>query len=98
MARRAAAARRGAGAPARRGVRRHCDLPHRGRPTLMALSRSKVLLGIVLAIALAVRLRGIWFGLPFVHARPDELLIVGTALEFFTKGLHPRFFDYPSLF
>src|SRR4029453_2971028 len=41
---------------------------------------------------------GIGFGLPNVHARPDELLIVSTALGFFTSNLNPHFFDYPALY
>jgi len=63
----------------------------RQRPPYLAL-------GIILVLAFVVRLRGIWFGLPFVHARPDELLIVGKALGFFTTDLNPRFFDYPTLY
>jgi len=64
----------------------------------MGSARAKLFLAIVLVLALAVRLRGLWFGLPFVYARPDELLIIGTALGFFTKTLHPGFFDYPGLY
>ena len=64
----------------------------------MSLVRPKVLLAGILAIALAARLWGITFGLPFVHARPDELLIVSTALGFFTSNLNPHFFDYPALY
>mgnify|MGYP003694562777 CR=1 FL=1 len=44
------------------------------------------------------RFWGIGFGLPHVHARPDELLIVATALGFFTSNLNPHFFDYPALY
>jgi 4-amino-4-deoxy-L-arabinose transferase-like glycosyltransferase len=60
--------------------------------------RSRILLGAIMAIALAVRLYGLTFGLPFVHARPDELLVVAKALGFFTSDFNPRFFDYPSLY
>ncbi len=59
----------------------------------------RVLLGAIVAVALAVRLRGITFGLPLVTARPDELVIVATVLRFFSQGsLNPHFFDYPGLF
>lgn len=64
----------------------------------MTLTRPRVLLGVILAIAFAARVRGITFGLPFVHARPDELLIVSTVLRFFTENLNPRFFQYPTLY
>jgi len=57
-----------------------------------------VILGCVLAVAAAVRFWGIGFGLPHVHARPDELLIVSTALGFFTGNLNPHFFDYAALY
>ena len=57
-----------------------------------------MLLAGILAIALLVRTWGLTFGLPFVHARPDELLIVATVLGFFTSTLNPKFFDYPALY
>jgi 4-amino-4-deoxy-L-arabinose transferase-like glycosyltransferase len=59
---------------------------------------TKLALVVILVVALAVRLRGIWFGLPFVHARPDELIIVSKALGFFTSDFNPRFFDYPTFY
>jgi 4-amino-4-deoxy-L-arabinose transferase-like glycosyltransferase len=59
---------------------------------------TRLALAAILVVALAVRLRGIWFGLPFVHARPDELIIVSKALGFFTTDFNPRFFDYPTLY
>jgi len=54
--------------------------------------------GLILVVAAVVRFWGIGFGLPFVLARPDELLIVATVLGFFTTTLNPHFFDYPALY
>src|SRR5262245_1994752 len=53
---------------------------------------------LILVVAAVVRFWGIGFGLPFVLARPDELLIVATVLGFFTTTLNPHFFDYPALY
>jgi len=64
----------------------------------MSFRPPAVLLACILAIAFAVRFWGIGFGLPFVLARPDELLIVATTLGFFTSNLNPKFFDYPALY
>ena len=60
--------------------------------------RVNILLGLILAIAATARFWGLTFGLPFVHARPDELIVVSTVLRFFTESLNPRFFDYPSMY
>jgi 4-amino-4-deoxy-L-arabinose transferase-like glycosyltransferase len=65
---------------------------------LIAPGRTLLLLAGILVVALLVRVWGLTFGLPFVHARPDELLIVSTVLGFFTTTLNPRFFDYPALY
>jgi 4-amino-4-deoxy-L-arabinose transferase-like glycosyltransferase len=63
-----------------------------------AWSTARVALWLVLSAALGLRLWGIWFGLPFVHARPDELLVITTVYRFFTDGLNPKFFHYPTLY
>ncbi|MGE0451579.1 MAG: ArnT family glycosyltransferase [Vicinamibacterales bacterium] len=66
--------------------------------TARAWTTRSLLTSIVLA-GFAVRLWGLTFGLPIVSARPDELVIVVTALRFLSEGnLNPRFFDYPGLF
>src|SRR5262245_41134693 len=62
------------------------------------LRTSGLLLAAILVVAFVVRVWGLTFGLPFVHARPDELLIVATVLGFFTTTLNPKFFDYPALY
>jgi Dolichyl-phosphate-mannose-protein mannosyltransferase len=53
----------------------------------------------ILALAAVLRFWGLGFGLPDVHARPDEASIAGTALNYGRAGtLQPRAFNYPSLF
>src|SRR5262245_9439517 len=56
-----------------------------------------VVLLLILALAAAVRLWGIRFGLPYV-LYPDEALIVNHALAFGTGDLNPHDFVYPSLY
>ena len=57
-------------------------------------------LGAVLALALALRLWGLAFGLPLVsnlYVRPDESLIVAPAARFFETAGYPGSLDYPTL-
>ena len=50
------------------------------------------------ALAFAVRVVGLGFGLPHALARPDEETIVGNALRLeHVEGWNPKFFSYPSL-
>ncbi len=65
----------------RRGVERVCLL----------------LLAVVVALAFAIRTRGVMFGYPLpVH--PDEPRLVETALGMLETGdLNPHFFNYPTL-
>jgi 4-amino-4-deoxy-L-arabinose transferase-like glycosyltransferase len=51
----------------------------------------------ILAVALALRLVGIDFGLPHALARPDETTVIRASLELLRSG-SPRFFNYPSLY
>lgn len=54
----------------------------------------------VLALALALRLWGLAFGLPLVsnlYVRPDESLIVAPAARFFETAGYPGSLDYPTL-
>lgn len=59
-------------------------------PTAYALA-AIVLLGGVL------RFYPIWFGLPYLRARPDEETAVGVALSMLGGDLNPHFFHWPSL-
>lgn len=56
------------------------------------------LLLVVLLVALAIRLWGIQFGLPFAYARPDETEVAGPAVAYLSGNLRPQFFQWPSLF
>jgi len=51
-----------------------------------------------MALAAAVRLWGVEFGLPHTLARPDEDAVFGVARSIATGDLNPHFFSYPSLF
>lgn len=62
----------------------------------MTPSRRPLLL--VLFAALAVRLWGIGFGIPYVNARPDETQIAGPAVGFLTGDLRPPLLEWPTLF
>jgi len=60
--------------------------------------RPRHLLPAVLLLALAVRVWGIGFGIPFVNARPDETQIAGPAVGFLTGDLRPPLLEWPTLF
>lgn len=55
-------------------------------------------LTLILALAFALRVWGIGFGLPHTFARPDEDASVSIALRFFQREFHPGFFHWPTLF
>ena len=53
---------------------------------------------LVVASGAALRLFPIWFGLPYLFARPDEEVATGFARKILTTGnLNPEFFHWPSL-
>lgn len=52
----------------------------------------------ILVVGAVVRVAGIGFGLPNTETRPDETVAVSVALHMAKSGLHPHFFDYPTLF
>ena len=56
------------------------------------------MLPVVLAVALAVRVWGIDFGLPYVNARPDEAQAAGSAVGFLTGNLRPPQLEWGTLF
>jgi 4-amino-4-deoxy-L-arabinose transferase-like glycosyltransferase len=58
----------------------------------------RVLLVLCVVTALCLRVWGIWFGLPFLHARPDEEKIVDIAVNMWRAGPNPHFFNYPTAF
>ncbi|HSF17061.1 MAG TPA: phospholipid carrier-dependent glycosyltransferase [Vicinamibacteria bacterium] len=60
--------------------------------------RSCGLLVLILALAAALRVWGMAYGLPHTRARPDEDAVVNKATRMLVTGDHdPRYFDYPSL-
>ena len=54
-------------------------------------------LWIVVLLAAALRIVPVWFGLPFPHARPDEAVAIGHAMDVLAGDFNPRFFHWPSL-
>lgn len=58
---------------------------------------SAVILVVIVAIASALRLLGLAFGLPAVY-NPDEVAILNRALGLASNGLNPHNFLYPSLY
>ena len=63
-----------------------------------AVTRTRLLFPLILLIAVAVRLWGIGFGLPYVIARPDETAMAGPAVGFLSGDLRPPYFEWPTLF
>lgn len=54
-------------------------------------------LACVVALAAALRLDALRFGLPYLQARPDEITAVGHADAILRGDLNPHFFNWPSL-
>ena len=61
------------------------------------MSRSLLTLSAIGAIALALRLVGLQFGLPAIY-NPDEVAIMSRALAFAKGSLNPHNFLYPTFF
>ena len=57
-----------------------------------------VLLVAILVLALALRLRGVAYGLPYSFVNSDESTVVPKAFHAAQGHLDPRFFFYPSLY
>jgi hypothetical protein len=54
-------------------------------------------LWVVFVVGAALRFVPIWFGLPYLQARPDEGAAVGHAVAILGGDLNPHFFHWPSL-
>jgi Dolichyl-phosphate-mannose-protein mannosyltransferase len=54
-------------------------------------------LSVILLIAAALRIFPVWFGLPFLYARPDEAESISRAVGVLTGDLNPHFFHWPSV-
>jgi hypothetical protein len=67
-------------------------------PTALVSARASArLLVLIVMVAALARLWGIDFGLPHLHARPDELVSAIIALGVLGGEPHPHFFDWPTL-
>lgn len=51
----------------------------------------------IILIAAALRIFPVWFGLPYLHARPDEAESISRAVGVLAGDLNPHFFHWPSL-
>ncbi|HMC77789.1 MAG TPA: glycosyltransferase family 39 protein [Vicinamibacterales bacterium] len=54
-------------------------------------------LAAIVLLGAALRLFPIWFGLPYPHARPDEVTTIGHAVAILAGDPNPHFFHWPSL-
>src|SRR5579862_5666583 len=52
---------------------------------------------LIVVVGALLRLFPIWFGLPYLRARPDEETALAHALEVLQGHLNPHFFHWPSL-
>ncbi len=64
---------------------------------MIPVARTAPALAAIVAIALALRLAGLQYGLPAVY-NPDEVAIMARALSFATGTLNPHNFLYPTFF
>ena len=51
----------------------------------------------ILGLGAMLRLYPVWFGLPYLNARPDETVALGHAVAVMRGDLNPHFFHWPSL-
>jgi 4-amino-4-deoxy-L-arabinose transferase-like glycosyltransferase len=54
-------------------------------------------LGAIVVLGAVLRFFPLWFGLPYLHARPDEEVAVFHALKMLEGDFNPHFFHWPSL-
>jgi 4-amino-4-deoxy-L-arabinose transferase-like glycosyltransferase len=52
---------------------------------------------VILLIAVALRIFPVWFGLPYLQARPDEAVSISRASGILGGDFNPHFFHWPSL-
>ncbi len=51
----------------------------------------------IILVAAALRIFPVWFGLPYLYARPDEAESISRASGILAGDLNPHFFHWPSL-
>src|SRR5262245_24286680 len=67
-------------------------------PSSSSLRRhERLIITAILGVGALLRIWGVTFGLPHPEARPDETIVVITALGLLFAGLNPHFFVWPSL-
>jgi hypothetical protein len=54
-------------------------------------------LAAIVALGAMLRLYPVWFGLPYLNARPDETVALGHAVAVMRGDINPHFFHWPSL-
>ena len=54
-------------------------------------------LAAVVVLGAVLRLYAVWFGLPYLNARPDESTAIAHALDIMRGDFNPHFFHWPSL-
>jgi hypothetical protein len=67
------------------------------RLSLATRSRATFWLACIVLLGAALRLFPVWFGLPYLHARPDEEAATWHAMAVVNGDLNPHFFHWPSL-
>ena len=89
----------------RRGQRRRGDETRRRRRVSAgpagrrrSISLAGVLLVAILVLALALRLKGVTWGLPYSFVNADESTVVPKAVAAARGHLNPQFFFYPSFY
>ena len=60
--------------------------------------KKNIIILIIIVAGAVLRIAGLNFGLPLLHCRPDENLIIFKALGYFSGDFNPHFFAYPSLY
>src|SRR4029450_2398357 len=61
------------------------------------LSPVEAWLWAIILVAAALRIFPVWFGLPYLYARPDEAESISRASGILAGDLNPHFFHWPSL-
>jgi 4-amino-4-deoxy-L-arabinose transferase-like glycosyltransferase len=58
---------------------------------------ARIWLAAIVAVGALLRVYPVWFGLPYLNARPDESTSIMHAVDVMHGDFNPRFFHWPSL-